>query len=90
MLISRSYGSSNGDSVVFPFHENCLNLLAGCFTGVQDTSRLDKDALYDAMCRMAERYTNRLALDYGDISGQDQCWNSIAGEEVSLHPIPYG
>ncbi|KAH6983919.1 hypothetical protein EDB80DRAFT_783222 [Ilyonectria destructans] len=77
-----------GIEAVFPLHDCCLELLTECLTGAKDVSGLDKDVLYEAMFRLSGGYATSLSLDYGAISGQDQCWESISGEEFSVsHPL---
>lgn len=84
MLTRLSYEAiEQGIEAVFPLHDCCLELLTECLTGAKDVSGLDKDVLYEAMFRLSGGYATSLSLDYGAISGQDQCWESIAGEEVS-------
>ncbi|WEW58298.1 hypothetical protein PRK78_003766 [Emydomyces testavorans] len=48
-------------------------------------SKIDKDSLYDTMADLSSYAA--LKVDYGNISGQGQNWNSISGEEFSVvHP----
>jgi hypothetical protein len=73
--------------LVFPFHYCCLGILAQVLTGVDDTSRIGKDALFDAMAGLIGR--DSLDIDYGPISGQEQRWESVPGEEVRAWLITY-
>lgn len=69
------------DTCVFPFHESCFEILLRVLTGSDDASRIEKDSLWNTFTIMAlDSYLDM--VDYGDISGNDQVWESIAGEEV--------
>ncbi|KAH6617563.1 hypothetical protein F5144DRAFT_499211 [Chaetomium tenue] len=68
----------------FPFHPCCFSILTDVLTGSTDVAKVDKDALYGAMSERVIHYRSFLELDYGEISGIDQTWESIAGEEFSV------
>ncbi|PGH27250.1 hypothetical protein AJ80_00960 [Polytolypa hystricis UAMH7299] len=88
----RSYPCyDDEESTVFPFHRCCYIILGKAITGRLENSlkkvTLNQDVLYSVMANRTPEYGRRLALDYGDISGCDQYWDSIAGEEYSVaHP----
>ncbi|KAK4236390.1 hypothetical protein C8A03DRAFT_16969 [Achaetomium macrosporum] len=70
--------------LVFPFHYCCFNILTQVLTGGNDTTKIDEDALFDTMARLVQTHSVCLDIDYGSISGQDQRWESIPGEEFSV------
>ncbi|KAK3303774.1 uncharacterized protein B0T15DRAFT_541215 [Chaetomium strumarium] len=75
--------------LVFPFHYCCFNILAQVLTADDDTTKIDKDALFDTMAGLVKTHSVCLDIDYGSISGQDQRWESIPGEEFSVtNPSP--
>jgi hypothetical protein len=67
---------------VFPFHQDCFDVLTNVLVGSGDVAKIDKDALYDAMAELAPSGAVVLELDYGNVSGRDQSWVSRPGEEV--------
>jgi len=71
----------------FPFHDCCLEILTKVITGLVDAGNIDKDVLYNAMASLALSggSATYLVLDYGDVLGRDQSWQSISGEEVCCH-----
>lgn len=48
-----------------------------------DTYRVDKEVLYNTMSELNTNFGRALQLDYGDISGQEQDWECVPGEEAS-------
>lgn len=67
---------------VFPFHETCFEILAKAITAFPRSESLDKDVLYDTMCD-SDGNCSILGLDYGAVSGADQDWQCVPGEEAS-------
>ncbi|KAK2766097.1 hypothetical protein FQN54_007612 [Arachnomyces sp. PD_36] len=65
----------------FPIHWSCFDILTRALIGDANDSDLDKEALYDAMFKLSG--DKRLCLDYGTISGPEQFWESVPGEEFS-------
>jgi hypothetical protein len=83
LLIARSYVPDGArHPPVFPFHWCCLEILARVLTGSPDVRRIDKDALYSVMSELVGWNKNRLDLDYGSISGCQEEWVCVPGEEV--------
>ncbi|KAK2811612.1 hypothetical protein FQN50_001954 [Emmonsiellopsis sp. PD_5] len=81
-----SFGSP-GRPVAFPFHECCFEIMARVIGGSVDTRHIDKPAIYEAMLALCRKLWNNLALEYGDISGNQHFWESIPGDEyVVMHP----
>ncbi|KAJ5369628.1 hypothetical protein N7509_014240 [Penicillium cosmopolitanum] len=79
----KSYSVSDlDDPPVFPFHWDCLQLLSRAITGSPDSDQLQKETLYRAMQDIGG--FTRLDLDYGDFHGDDQDWQNIPGEEVTV------
>ncbi|KAJ5355395.1 uncharacterized protein N7496_012607 [Penicillium cataractarum] len=81
------YVPSNDNEVVFPFHTHCMLVFEEAFKWSCTHSRrgkesLDLTTLYKTATRIGS-LTN-LNLDYGGISGVDQCWECIPGEEYSV------
>lgn len=72
----------------FPFHRACMHVLAKCL-GLEQQEDIDIDALH-AVCSQNSRDGDRtLSLNYGNIDGPDQCWQSYSGEEyVASDPSP--
>jgi hypothetical protein len=60
-----------------------LSIPTDVIAGSTDVAKVDKEALHSTMSELVTRYASRLKLDYGDISGNDQTWEPIPGEEVS-------
>jgi hypothetical protein len=60
-----------------------MEILARFLTGSPDVSRIDKDALNSVMSEFFGSNKNRLDLDYGSISGCQEEWLCVPGEEVS-------
>lgn len=56
-------------------------------TDRSSSPQIDLDALYDTASRLIGQYSVVLELDYANISGVDQCWEAIPGEEVNTLPI---
>jgi hypothetical protein len=61
-------------------HAECLDILSRAIFGVVDVSRIQKGILYDVMHHLSDFC--RLDLEYGDITGADQDWQCVPGEEV--------
>jgi hypothetical protein len=79
--IYYSYGVSDlPDPPVFPMHAGCVDILSRAILGVVDVARIRKEVLYDVMHELADFC--RLDLKYGDITGADQDWQCVSGEEV--------
>ena len=74
-------------------HQNCFRMLRQVLLGDDDgdddddgdVDKLNKDILYDVLVELGEDNTDRLNIDYGQISGCNQgaTWWCIPGEEVS-------
>ncbi|PHH84129.1 hypothetical protein CDD83_2435 [Cordyceps sp. RAO-2017] len=69
--------------MAFPFHEACFEVLARLLTGTPDAKSVDKDVLFEAMENFvdSDREGVSMELDYGAITGSQQYWQSIQGEE---------
>lgn len=79
-LTSFSYGVSDlPDPPVFPVHWECIVLLSRAI-GISSVASIQKNILYDVMLDLAD--FSCLNLSYGDITGPDQDWQCIPGEEV--------
>jgi hypothetical protein len=61
-------------------HQACLDILSRAIFGVVDVARIQKNILYDVMHELTDFC--RLHLEYGDITGADQDWQCVPGEEV--------
>jgi hypothetical protein len=46
---------------------------------------VNQKVLYDVMSELEDGTS--LKINYGDIQGQDQDWQNIPGEEVSILPV---
>lgn len=68
----------------FPCHGLCLQILAKAVVGKPDSRLLNPEILYEIMCDARKGGTSMLGIDYGDISGHDQWWNCMPGEEVGI------
>lgn len=80
-LTSFSYGVFDlPDPPVFPVHFECIKLLSRAIIGTADVDSIQKDILYDVMLDLTD--FSCLNLSYGDITGPDQDWQCIPGEEV--------
>ncbi|KAL3459981.1 hypothetical protein BJX64DRAFT_263745 [Aspergillus heterothallicus] len=80
-----AYGVSDlPDPPVFPMHKACLDLLSRALFGVVNVDRIQKDILYDVMHDLTDFC--KLDLNYGDITGADQDWQCVPGEEYSIIP----
>ncbi|KAK4041711.1 hypothetical protein C8A01DRAFT_45146 [Parachaetomium inaequale] len=80
-------GNSNYTTfeAVFPFHQDCFDVLTNVLVGSRDVAKIDKDALYDAMSELvAPLDAVCLKLDYGSVSGRGRHWVSEPGEEFSV------
>jgi hypothetical protein len=69
--------------MTFPFHEECYKLLTRCM-GYKSRKRVNKDVLYDIMIQNVQELGSDLSLDYGDVEGAEQFWESYAGHEWSV------
>jgi hypothetical protein len=82
-LRRTSYSKQDHSGIlVFPFHHCCFSILTQVLTDSDNTSDIDKEALFDTMAGLLKKQYTCLDVDYGAISGQDQRWESIPGEEV--------
>lgn len=82
-ILTDVFSYADGEwPAVFPFHPECFDILTSVITGSTNTDLLDKDILYRVMADISSR--TRLDLDYGAISGNEQFWDSIPGEEFSV------
>ncbi|KAL4966154.1 uncharacterized protein BDV14DRAFT_199287 [Aspergillus stella-maris] len=68
-----------GAYLIYPFHEDCLDIFCRAMHGTPDRHLMDMHALEEAINKF--RYTdNGLRLDYGDINGPRQIWRCHPGE----------
>ncbi|KAF3047594.1 hypothetical protein E8E12_010671 [Didymella heteroderae] len=65
----------------YPFHEECYKILSKVL-GYDRYQAVDKDVLYGVMTAHAD--DRGLRLPYGNISGPEQFWECIPGEEYSV------
>jgi hypothetical protein len=65
----------------YPIHEECYRILARVF-GHGKYQDIDKDVLYGVMTAHAD--DRMLELPYGTVSGQEQFWECVPGEEYSV------
>lgn len=80
LLTFFSYGVSDlPDPPVFPVHWECIVLLSRAI-GISSVASIQKNVLYGVMTDLAD--FSCLKLSYGDITGPDQDWQCIPGEEV--------
>ncbi|PVH83688.1 hypothetical protein DL98DRAFT_652168 [Cadophora sp. DSE1049] len=80
------------EPMCFPFHSDCLKLLAQAVTYQMngkcapkpDLAVLNKDVLYATMSKLSEEYHNALKLDYGELaeSAGEQYWGCQPGNEA--------
>ena len=70
------------DPPVFPVHAECIKLLSRAMFDIIDIGRIHKNILYEVMLDSTDFCC--LNLDYGDITGPDQDWQSVPGEEVCI------
>ncbi|KAL2864696.1 uncharacterized protein BJX67DRAFT_360590 [Aspergillus lucknowensis] len=78
-----AYGVSDlPDPPIFPMHQACLEVLSRAIFGRVDVDRVQKNILYEVMHELSDFC--RLDLDYGDITGADQDWQCVPGEEYSV------
>jgi hypothetical protein len=83
-LTCFSYGVSDlPDPPVFPVHWECIRLLSRAIFGISEVKSIQKNILYDVMLELTDFC--RLDLSYGDITGPDQDWQCIPGEEVCVN-----
>ncbi|KAL2802684.1 hypothetical protein BJX63DRAFT_437646 [Aspergillus granulosus] len=89
------YTIFNDNETGFPFHDHCMAILEKALQWYygytqatekrQSTApKLDLDALYEAASRLTGWSRAKLDLNYGHISGAEECWDSISGEEFSV------
>lgn len=76
------FNEENGGPGTYPCHVPCLKILARAITGAMDFHQLDPYVLHRALHRLCGIELQALKLDYGDMSGRDQSWESYPGEEV--------
>ncbi|KAI5456914.1 hypothetical protein BGZ63DRAFT_428354 [Mariannaea sp. PMI_226] len=70
--------------VVFPFHPPCYEILSRTISSLSGVSKIDKNILYDAMSRLSKEPKRHLDINYGNLSGNEQFWAAIPGEEFSV------
>lgn len=70
-------------TAVFPFHPCCFEILTRYLRYSNPATDVRRDIIYDVMSQLSSDRKSSLKLDYGQISGQSQYWESIPGEEVS-------
>lgn len=63
-------------------HQCCLETFARCLTGTDNLDGLNKGLLYQVLTDLVGGYDPYSRLDYGSVSGQDDRWKSVPGEEV--------
>jgi hypothetical protein len=80
-----SYDSEE-DTIVFPFHEICFDVLVQSLFCHENASKIDKDILYSVLSQLngggSSRRLLKLNVDYGGIEGMEQTWDCISGDEV--------
>lgn len=76
------------DIHVIPFHWCCFEILARAITGSVDTDKIDREILYDVMSPLSSDCRDDLGLDYGNLFGREQYWESVPGEEVGEYGKP--
>ncbi|KAH6876565.1 hypothetical protein B0T10DRAFT_585247 [Thelonectria olida] len=67
---------------VFPFHPPCLETFARTISPSGGIANVDKDILFDAMSQLTSY--DSLDVDYGNISGKQEIWEKIIGEEFTV------
>ncbi|QSS54016.1 F-box domain-containing protein [Histoplasma capsulatum var. duboisii H88] len=83
------YGFS--DRSAFPFHWCCFEILVRVLTGSTEIGQIDKDLLYHVMLGLSPQYSRYLEIDYGNLTGVEQFWDCVPGEEYSVtHPATPG
>lgn len=80
LLTCCSYGFS--DLSAFPFHWCCFEILIRVLTGSTEIGQIDKDLLYHVMLGLSPQYSRYLEIDYGNLTGVEQFWDCVPGEEV--------
>ncbi|KAF2451988.1 hypothetical protein P171DRAFT_376537, partial [Karstenula rhodostoma CBS 690.94] len=87
-----SYGSFRIETPdqhpTYPFHEACLQVLAKCL-GLRKKGEIDRDVLYAVLSQNSKDHDPALSLDYGEIEGPEQFWESISGEEYVVSDPSY-
>ncbi|KAL4947278.1 hypothetical protein BDW69DRAFT_190335 [Aspergillus filifer] len=77
------YSGFTGAFLVYPFHEDCLEIFCRAIHGTPDTQLIDDHALDEAINKL--RYMEEgLELDYGDINGPNEIWRCHPGEEYTI------
>ena len=71
----------DNESVVFPMHQACLDILRSVLAA-SGTTDVDKKALYETMCLLSTMFQAQLTIEYGNIRGNATDWECIPGEEV--------
>ncbi|KAL1592714.1 hypothetical protein SLS60_011130 [Paraconiothyrium brasiliense] len=72
----------------YPFHEGCLQVLAKSL-GLGKEDEIDRDVLYTVFSQNNDDYARVLALNYGQLDGPEQCWDSVQGEEYVVSDPGY-
>ena len=83
---SDSYWAENCSAPVFPVHSACLSVFSQAVINNSDSDNLDRNALYFSMRKVVKDY-HGLKLEY-KVTGNDQDWLSIPGEEVTAPKFP--
>jgi hypothetical protein len=71
------------ETVAFPIHEACFKLFTK-HVATGERRKVDKDVLYAVMCQKTGEMGKSLELNYGNIEGPDQFWESMAGDEWTV------
>ncbi|CAI6334738.1 unnamed protein product [Periconia digitata] len=77
------YQETIHETVGYPFHEKCWEIISKLVLGYKSINEIDKAAMYSAM----EDFTlsdRSLQLSYGLMHGQSQYWNCYPGEEATV------
>ena len=77
------FAFSPDESSSFPFHEECYRILAKALEHKRYQD-IDKDVLYGVMAAHTPEYGRALDISYGGISGGEQFWMCISGEEYAV------
>lgn len=78
------HASEPNRSAVFPFHNDCYLMLKRVQVSTKGPPPVDGDLLYKVMAGLSGQYSTYLEINYGPVSGRDQFWEPIPGEEFSV------
>ncbi|KAH7110305.1 hypothetical protein B0J11DRAFT_573468 [Dendryphion nanum] len=79
------YSYDKNSTAVFPFHEVCYKLLCRAIFGHENIKKINKDIMYSTMQSLSlENFPKALDVYYGEITGQDQFWECMSGEEYCV------